>query len=308
MTHLPACWLQATLLLCLAQLAQPSAGQQGDPTRPAPRASVSAQVVLQKIAMVDKMLNHSPVAARVLNSQNEPARRHFTHARELIEHAQALSAGGLLRGADALLNEAIWEISRAQQLVPDPGSLQAGERARFMQLEDSVTALQRTALIALPATSGRQAESTDGVAARANSLVDQAVVLARADRYIEANKQLDQALVLLLKDASARLAGHTIVYDWRFADRREEFDFELERFGSFERLVPLALLEFRPSAEALALIERYVAQARQLRERGEAQLTLNTGAAIKSVVEGTDSLRRALQAAGLVVPQTLDPQ
>lgn len=308
MTHLPAGWLKATLLLCLAQMAQPSAGQQGDPTRAAPRASVSAQVVLQKIAMVDKMLNHSPVAARVLNSQNEQARRHFTHARELIDHAQALSAGGLLRGADALLNEAIWEISRAQQLVPDPGSLQAGERARFMQLEDSVTALQRTALIALPATSGRQGESADGVAARANSLVEQAVVLARADRYIEANKQLDQALVLLLKDASARLAGHTIVYDWRFADRREEFEFELERFGSFERLVPLALLEFRPSAEALALIERYVAQARQLRERGEAQLTLNTGAAVKSVVEGTDSLRRALQAAGLVVPQTLDPQ
>lgn len=308
MTHLPAGWLKATLLLCLAQMAQPSAGQQGDPTRPAPRASVSAQVVLQKIAMVDKMLNHSPVAARVLNSQNEQARRHFTHARELIDHAQALSAGGLLRGADALLNEAIWEISRAQQLVPDPGSLQAGERARFMQLEDSVTALQRTALIALPATSGRQGESADGVAARANSLVEQAVVLARADRYIEANKQLDQALVLLLKDASARLAGHTIVYDWRFADRREEFEFELERFGSFERLVPLALLEFRPSAEALALIERYVAQARQLRERGEAQLTLNAGAAVKSVVEGTDSLRRALQAAGLVVPQTLDPQ
>ena len=308
MTHLPAGWLKATLLLCLAQLAQPSAGQQGDPTRPAPRALVSAQVVLQKIAMVDKMLNHSPVAARVLNSQNEAARRHFTHARELIEHAQALSAGGLLRGADALLNEAIWEISRAQQLVPDPGSQQAGERARFMQLEDSVTALQRTALIALPATSGRQAESADGVAARANSLVEQAVVLARADRYIEANKQLDQALVLLLKDASARLAGHTIVYDWRFADRREEFEFELERFGSFERLVPLALLEFRPPAEALALIERYVAQARQLRERGEAQVTLNTGAAVKSVVEGTDSLRRALQAAGLVVPQTLDPQ
>lgn len=308
MTHLPAGWLKATLLLCLAQMAQPSAGQQGDPTRAAPRASVSAQVVLQKIAMVDKMLNHSPVAARVLNSQNEQARRHFTHARELIDHAQALSAGGLLRGADALLNEAIWEISRAQQLVPDPGSLQAGERARFMQLEDSVTALQRTALIALPATSGRQGESADGVAARANSLVEQAVVLARADRYIEANKQLDQALVLLLKDASARLAGHTIVYDWRFADRREEFEFELERFGSFERLVPLALLEFRPSAEALALIERYVAQARQLRERGEAQLTLNAGAAVKSVVEGTDSLRRALQAAGLVVPQTLDPQ
>ena len=65
------------------------------------------------------------------------------------------------------------------------------------------------------------------------------------------------ALMLLLNDASARLAGHTIVYDVRFADRKEEFDFELERFRSFERLVPLALLEFRPSAEARVLVDRF---------------------------------------------------
>ena len=180
--------------------------------------------------MVDKLLNQSPVAARVLTSQNEQARRHFTSARDLMAHARALSAGGQLRGADALLNEAIWEISKAQQLVPDPGTQQAGERARFAQLEDSVAALQRTALIALPQPSARQGDSSaSGSRAAANVLVEQAVALARADRYIEANKQLDQALVLLLKDASTRLTGQTIVYDRRFADRREEFDFELER-------------------------------------------------------------------------------
>lgn len=304
MTHVSAWWTKAALVLTLSQLAHDSVAQPAGPAR----APVSSQIVEQKIAMIDKVLNQSPVAARVLTSQNELARRHFTSARELLSHAQALSARGLLRGADSLLNEAIWEISRAQQLVPDPGSQQAGERVRFGQLEDSVAALQRTALIALPPASGRQGESAERIAARANALVEQAVALARADRYIEANKQLDQALVLLLKDASARLAGHTIVYDRRFADRREEFDFELDRHRSFERLVPLALVEFRPAPEALVLVERYVAQARELRERGEAQVGRDAMAAIKNVVDGTDSLRRALQAAGLVVPQTMNSQ
>ena len=138
--------------------------------------------------------------------------------------------------------------------------------------------------------------------------MEQALALARADRYIEANRQLDQALVLLLKDASARLVGHTIVYDRRFANRREEFDFELDRHRSFERLVPLALVEFRPGPEARVLIDRYVAQARELRERGEAQVDRDAMAAIKNVVDGTDSLRLALRAAGLVVPQTMDSQ
>jgi hypothetical protein len=296
--------IKAALVMALLQLAYGSHAQPRDPER----AVTSPQVVDQKVVMIDKLLNQSPVAARVLNSQNEQARRHFKNARELIAKARALSTDGLLRGADALLNEAIWEISKAQQLVPDPGTQQAGERARFAQLEDSVAALQRTTSIALPATSGRQAESAERASARASALVAQAVALARADRYIEANKQLDEAMVVLLKDASARLSGHTIVYDRRFADRREEFAFEIDRHRSFERLVPLALLEFRPAAEAQVLINRHVAQARELRDRGQALIERDPIAAIKHVVDGTDSLRRALQAAGLVVPQTLESQ
>jgi tetratricopeptide (TPR) repeat protein len=301
-------WTKAALVITLSQLAQSSLAQPGDAQQTLPRPPVSAQTIEQKMTMVDKMLNQSPVAARVLTSQNEQARRHFTNARELMTHARTLSAGGQLRAADALLNEAIWEISRAQQLVPDPGSQQAGERARFAQLEDSVAALRRTAQIALPLPNSRQEEATAQAMASANTLLEQALVLARADKYIEANKQLDRALVLLLKDASTRLTGQTIVYDRRFANRREEFDFELANHRSFERLVPLAMIEFRPAAEALVLIERYVAQARELRERGEALVARDPLSAIKSVLEGTDSLRRALQAAGLVVPLTMPSQ
>ena len=95
------------------------------------------------------------------------------------------------------------------------------------------------------------------------------------------------------------------MYDVRFADRKEEFDFELERFRSFERLVLLALLEFRPSAEARVLVDRYVAQAGELRQRGESQFARDPLAAIKDVTDATDALRRALQAAGLSVPQTM---
>ena len=308
MTHVSAWWSKAALVVTLSQLAHESVAQPAEPPRVPARAPVSVQIVEQKITMVDQLLNQSPVAARVLNSQNEQARRHFTSARELVSHARALIAASQLRGADALLNEAIWEISRAQQLVPDPGSQQAGERARYAQLEDSVLALQRTAMIALPLPSSRQGESTERVSARASALVEQAVALARADRYIEANKQLDQALVLLLKDASMRLTGQTIVYDRRFADRREEFDFELERHRSFERLVPLAVVQYRPTPEARVLVDRYVAEARDLRERAQALVGSDAMAAIKLVTDGTDSLRRALRAAGLVVPQVMDSQ
>ena len=44
---------------------------------------------------------------------------------------------------------------------------------------------------------------------------------------------------------------------------------------------------------------------RRYAQRGEAQLSRDPLAAIKDVTEGTDALRRALQAAGLLVPQTM---
>jgi hypothetical protein len=293
----------AALVLASAQFAYAQGG--GQPRGAEPVRQVSSQQVEQKAAMLDRMLNHSPVAGRIANSQNDEARRHFGRARDLTQHARRLVGEGELRAADGLLTEAIYEISKAQQLVPDPGLQQAAERARFAQLEDSVTALRRTAEIALPnAQPAKKAESEQALRA-ADALVEQAVALARSDKYIEANRQLDRALMLLLKDASQRLAGHTIVYDHKFANRREEFDFELHRHRDFERLVPLALLEYRPSPEARALVDRQVAHARELRERGEAQFARDPLAAIRDIVEGTDALRRALQAAGLALPQTM---
>lgn len=303
MSNVSAWWTKAALVLTLAQLAQAGAAQPGTPVR----RSVSLQMIEQKISMLEKLLAQSPVAARVQASGSSEAQRHFGAARELATRARSLSAAGELPRADALLNEAIWEISRAQELAPDAGSRRAGDRARYLQLEDSVAALRRTSEIGsgpAPAGGGPPA----GVLAQTDVHVQRAVSLAAAERYSEANQLLDQALALLMKDASARLAGQTLVYGPRFANRREEFDHELARHRSFERLVPLALAELRPAPEAVAQVQGHVAQARELRQRAEALVARDVGAALQHVIDGTESLRRALQATGLVVPQTMGGQ
>lgn len=302
MSNVTAWWTKAALVLTLAQLAQDGLAQPGAPVR----RSVSHQTIEQKISMLEKLLGQSSVAVRVLASGSEQAQRHLGAARELAVRARSLSAAGELPRADALLNEAIWEIGRAQQLVPDAGLRQAGDRARYLQLEDSVAALRRTSEIGPPATPA--GEPVGGVVAQADVHVQRAVSLAAAERYSEANQQLDLALMLLMKDASSRLAGQTLVYGPRFANRREEYDHELERHRSFERLVPLALAELRPAPEAVAAVQRHVARARELRERGEAMAGRDLAAAIGHVVDGTYALRSALQASGLVVPQTMGSQ
>jgi cell division septum initiation protein DivIVA len=271
---------------------------------PRVRAEVSRTAVEQKTTMLDTLLFNSPLAARIGGSANEQARRHLTDARELFTHARALARTGQLRGADALLNEAIWEIGRAQQLAPDQSVRLADERARYQQLKDSVDALLRTYQISELAP--RNDAPPDRTVARVAAAIEQARGAADEGRIVEANRTLEQALTLLLKDALSRLSGQTLVYDRRFANSRDEYAFELERFRSYEALIPLALVEYRPSREAMALIDRYVKQGRSLRERADAQAAANDHAgAVLSLVEGTDVLQRALQASGLSVPQTM---
>lgn len=306
-TVLALCALSATLGAAL------SARAQGEAERPpAARgrgAEVSPRVVEQKAQMVERLLFNSPVAARVSSSQNEEARRHLTNARELSTHGRALASTGQLRGADALLNEAIWEIGRAQQLVPDQAARLIDERARYDQLSGSVSALLRTYQLGVsgPGVITMRPEATaERNVTRAMAAVEQARAQADAGQMPEANRTLDQALALLLRDALGRLDGQTLVYDRRFANSRDEFAYELARHRSLDGLVPLAVLEYRPSREAQVLIERYVRQARSLRDRAEAQASAADHAnALLSLADGTDHLQRALQAAGLSVPQTM---
>ncbi len=108
---------------------------------------------------------------------------------------------------------------------------------------------------------------------------------------------------LALREAGARLAGQTLVYDRRFATPRQEFDHELERHRSFERLVPVAIERFRPGLEARTRVDQFLIQARVLREKGEALAADDVPGATRLVAEGTEALHGALQAAGLVVQQ-----
>ncbi|EHR72968.1 hypothetical protein BurJ1DRAFT_4169 [Burkholderiales bacterium JOSHI_001] len=296
--------LAAGLTLCAPLAAQTAPGT--------PRAEVSAKAVEQKAQMVDRLIFNSPVAARVGSSKNDEARRHFNNAREYYTHGKALAGSGQLRGADLLLNEAIWELSRAQTLVPDQATRMAGERSRYQQLKGSVDALLRTYELGVTGP-GAITLSGDSPAERnvkgAMAQVEQARVLSETSKLVEANSALEKALALLLKDALGRIDGKTVVYDRRFTDVKQEFAYELERQRSYDSLVPLAVLEYRPSKEAVALIDRYVQSSRSLRAKAEAQAAANDHAqAVQTLNEATDALQRALLAAGLSVPQTMATQ
>jgi len=292
-------------------VAPPTLAQTRTDRLPAQTSDPTPHSVEQKRAMVAGIVRDSPLATRIAASPDPDARKYFATAQALQDQATTLLAAGRVVAADALLNEAMWQIGRARALAPDPAAALIGERARFRQLQDSIVALQRSYEINLARERARGAgEPTAGRELdKARALIAEANALGAADRYTEANRVLDRALALLLADFHVVLGGQALIYSRAFPQPQDEYPFELERNRSYESLVPLAVTEYRPGKDALALIDRHVQENGSLREQAQKQAAAhNLKAAVRSLQDGTEALQRALQAAGLVVPQTMGQQ
>ena len=168
-----------------------------------------------------------------------------------------------------------------------------------------MAALRRTALIALPVNTPKGSESREQVLARADLLVDQARRSPAANRYLEANRQLDAALLLLLQDAStgspATPSCTTCASPTARRNSISSSNASAASNGWCRSRCWSSVRPPRPASWSTGTWPR----PRELRQRGESQFARDPLAAIKDVTDGTDALRRALQAAGLSVPQTM---
>lgn len=250
------------------------------------------KVIEQKSALVQRVLDGSALANRVAAGSSEEARAQLARAAEQHRRALALAQEGRLQASEAAMDEAMASIGRARRLAPDRAQLSAELRVRYEALLESTQALHDAARRqgAKPLEPGEER-------------------LARA-RQLAASERLDEALAVLLEaeratlDILARTLGTTTLdYTVRFDSPGEELRHESERFGSFQRLVPIALEQFKPGPTVVQLVEQYAGRASELRERAGAYAARgDIAAALASIRDATRWLQRALAAAGVVVP------
>ena len=269
-------------------------------------ASDSArQLIEQKKTMVEQMLHKSALASRVAASGNAEAKTYLSKAANSLSRAQGMLTAGDAAGAGGVLDEAMALIGKARQLVPDPATKLAEERVKYAQAVDSIESLKKSYQANLeqeknPARQAATAENLKNV----DRLVSEAQKLAAAGDLIQANKVLDKAVALTLQGLQGALGGQTVVYERKFSDPKEEFDWELERNRSVEFLVPVAMSQFRPSPETVRLIEKQMEQNRVLVEQAKQQSHHKEyRSAIEALQQATEALEHALRLAGLTVPR-----
>lgn len=262
--------------------------------------------VTQKAVLVERLLHDSPVAQRVRSGASDEARALFAAAEALFTHGQTLLARGETAAADRLLTEALWQIGKARELAPPSPAAALEERVRYAQLAQTLESLAGAYAAHVARLSPVLAAQGDEDLQRVTQAINRARDLAASERYGDAVALLERTQRDLLISHQRLLGVEPIVYDRRFAGVEEEARFELERNRDYERLVPLAVREFKPGPEALARVEEEVKRSRALTARATKQLQAGRPAvALRLLQESTEALQRALAAAGLVVPQTM---
>ena len=127
---------------------------------------------------------------------------------------------------------------------------------------------------------------------------------AQEGRYEEANQSLAQAERHVLAGMNRTLNATTLDYTVRASTPVEEFQIELARHRGLADLIPLAVRDLQPRADALALIERYGESRSAL--YGQALQQFQSGDVVQALAHlrnATLFVQRALLAAGLVAPQ-----
>jgi len=278
-------------------------GQDG---KPAPVAQqVTPELVRSKEAMVRRLLTDSPVAQRIALSGNPDAKALFSRAQEQYGAAAAAFKTGDLARANEAYNDALWTVGKARQLVPDDESQKVELKVRYGRLLESTDTLK--------ASYARHAKGAkDGAAQRELAQIEAAIAegkaFANTEQLHDAIRVLERAEQMLMAGINRLIGSATLDYAVKFETPAQEFAHELDRNKSFADLVPVALNELRPGEEARRLVERYVAQNVAMREQAQAQAqAADYASALKTIRNGSGYLQRALQAAGLVVPQQ-DPR
>jgi len=259
--------------------------------------SARAQVE-QRVKLTARLITDSATAQRIGNSGNAEAIAHLEEGRVHQSLAEDLLAKNDLAAARRAVDQALHHVSMARRMVPDQQGRQAAARQRYEQKQAELDRLMDAwSRHATPA------DANDGDLFAAFGLVTTARNLAGEGRFEDAGHTLVNAEGHVLAGMNRLLRSKTIDYTVRPSNPAEEFQLELSRHQGLVDLVPLAISELKPKAEALALIERYGKNSQAL--RGEAVTRFSAGDTQQALADIRNAilfLQRSLAAAGVSAP------
>ncbi len=278
------------LLLVAAAFAMAAMAQ--DPKVAVP---LDAAQLERRIEAVETLIERSSAARQIESSAvatalegRERARGRLREARSALRTGDLVTAGRLLPQASALMFDAA-RLAAPEQVTAPKARLELEEQ---LQSARSLAAAQKRVVAEKNVANG--AQTTRDI----ERLIAQAEADAAAGRQEAALGAARQAYLLAKVAIGSMRGGDTLVRTLTFANKEEEYLYEVDRNDTHRMLLNL-LLEGARAGQAQEAIGR----ASQL--RGEAEALAHArdfGGAVRQLEESTRELVRAIRGAGVYIP------
>lgn len=296
----------ATLLALLTLPALLAAAEPGAPDSAATRLASTKpdkDQLTYQLESVGTLLESSSAARQIEASKAPEALARRDKARELHKAARAALQAGDLSRAAALLSEVRASFFDAVRMAAPEEVLAKKLEADYRARLDSVNALQG-AYRRVANEKGSSGKMIADTVAQIDRLVADAAVLAQAGKYKEGRAELDRAYLVAKASVSSLRSGDTLVRTLNFANKEEEYHYEIDRNDTHQMLIKVLVEEKRASNPALdQQVQTFTAKAKELRGAAEASAAKKDHAqAVRLLEESTAELVKAIRNAGIYIP------
>jgi len=285
--------------LILALLAGANAVLAQTPVAPSPPATVPDQAQLAKrLESVKTLLESSSAAKQIEASGDAAAIAERKRALEIWQQAKKAYDAGNLAETQKLLMEAPKVMFAAARHAAPEQITGDKQRADYVNRRESVSAL----MVAQKRISDEKgkAEGAGKAAKAVEDLLAEADKLAAAGNYKDAKAIADKAYLLAKASVGEMRSGDTLVRSLNFANKAEEYKYELDRNDSLATLYKV-LVEQKGTASASAVEQvKKGAEVRVQAEKAAAAGDHESG--VKLLEEATSYYIRAIRSSGIFIP------
>jgi tetratricopeptide (TPR) repeat protein len=264
-------------------------------------AAASEMQVKQKIQFADMFIHQSAAAKRIKESGQAAVLDLYRSALDKFESAKQSLAAQKYSDALAQVDDSVRLMSEASRQVPEKVSDEV-QRAKFDELYKGVESFEasytRNYDQMVKKKGAKNVPKVD--LNQIHAIMESARGLARDGKYDEAVSMLGNAQDTLTSALSQMLASESISYELKFDTPKDEYEYELSRYQSYEELIPLAIEQKQPSEQALKLMNSLVDRAKEIRALAEPEAKKgNYTEAIQMLQGATSHIERALRVVGV---------
>ena len=288
-------WLHgAVLALCLVATGAPAQA-------PAPAPPPNREQLERKLISTSTLIESSSAAKQIESSGVAGATAQRTRARDLHRQAGEALRGGQLEAAAKMLDDASRAMFEGVRLAAPDQIAGPKQRTDFdARMESTRALLDAQKRIALEKSAGPRAGE---LSQRIESMMAEATELARGGRMPDARRTLDQAYLAVKAAIGGMRGGETVVRSLNFANKEEEYRYEVDRNDTHRMLVQVLLTDKRGGAGVGAMVDQSLGVAAKLRTQAEEQAGRREHeTAVKTLEESTRELVKAIRGAGVYIP------